>query len=224
MFFDVLCENDHDLRGAPFAERRAKLESVLADAAAPLHITPATRDRATASDWFRRFEGAGLDGVMAKPEHGIYEPNRRVMLKVKHERDCDCVVGGFRYAADSTEVGSLLLGLYNHDGLLHHVGFTANIPRNERKTLTTKLQRLAKPPGFTGQAPGGPSRWSTKRSSEWTPLDPQLVVEVSFDHTTGRRFRHGTSFLRWRPDKAPTQCTMKQVQRETVAGMMKLVA
>jgi ATP-dependent DNA ligase len=141
------------------------------------------------------------------------------MQKIKKLRTADCVVGGFRYLEKEPLVGSLLLGLYNHAGELDHVGFSSSITAESRPALTRKLEKLVKPPGFTGKAPGGPSRWSTKRSSEWQPLRPRLVAEVQFDHFTGGRFRHGTKFLRWRPDKAPAQCTVKQVARENRSAL-----
>jgi ATP-dependent DNA ligase len=148
----------------------------------------------------------------------IYRPGERAMVKVKKLRTADCVVGGFRYGTGSREVGSLLLGLYNEAGKLDHVGFTSTIVDTERRTLTRRLEALRGPPGFTGKAPGGPSRWSTERSGEWEPLRPELVVEVQFDHVTGDRFRHGTKLIRWRPDKAPTQCTFAQLHAQ-IAGI-----
>ena len=164
--------------------------------------------------WFRSV-GGGLDGVIAKHANLSYQSgNRDGMQKVKSIRTADCVVGGFRYASKGRLVGSLLLGLYDNGGLLHHVGFTSNIPNAEKSKLTARLKKLIKPPGFTGQAPGGPSRWSTERSSQWKPLANVLVVEVKYDHFSGGRFRHGTSFLRWRPDKAPSRCTISQVEQE----------
>ena len=154
-----------------------------------------------------------LDGVIAKRLDGVYEPGERLMLKMKKQRTADCVVGGFRYQRNSPLVGSLLLGLYNDEGKLDHVGFTSTLHSLDLKELTEKLERLIMPPGFDGNAPGGPSRWSTERSAEWQPLRPELVVEVRYDHVTGNRFRHGTRFLRWRPDKAPGQCTFEQIAR-----------
>jgi ATP-dependent DNA ligase len=149
---------------------------------------------------------------------------RTGMRKMKSMRTADCVVGGFRYASKGKVVGSLLLGLYDEGGLLHHVGFTSNVPTADKPAVTKKLEKLVKAPGFTGQAPGGPSRWSTKRSSEWEPLDTKLVVEVQYDHFSGGRFRHGTSFLRWRPDKAPSTCTIAQVEQEGRSAMKLLAA
>jgi ATP-dependent DNA ligase len=175
-----------------------------------LSLTPGTEDRAQACAWLSA-AGSGLDGVVAKRLEAAYAPGERAMLKIKRMRTADCVVGGFRYARAGREVGSLLLGLYDEQGKLDHVGFTANVPAEERPALTRRLEALSGGSGFTGDAPGGPSRWSNERSGEWTPLHPELVVEVRYDHATGRRFRHGASFLRWRPDKAPRQCTFEQL-------------
>jgi ATP-dependent DNA ligase len=172
--------------------------------------------------WFRSV-GGGLDGVIAKRLDLAYQSGDRTgMQKVKQMRTADCVVGGFRYASKGKVVGSLLLGLYDEGGLLHHVGFTSSIKGAEKIALTARLEKLIEAPGFTGQAPGGPSRWSTKRTSEWEPLAPKLVVEVQYDHFTGGRFRHGTGFLRWRPDKDPGQCTIAQVEQEGRAAMKLL--
>jgi ATP-dependent DNA ligase len=168
----------------------------------------------TVKRWFRSV-GGGLDGVVAKRLDVPYQTGTRDgMQKMKSMRTAECVVGGFRYASKGKVVGSLLLGLYDEGGLLHHVGFTSNIPNDEKPAITKKLETLRKPPGFTGQAPGGPSRWSTERTGEWEPLAPKLVVEVQYDHFSGGRFRHGTSFLRWRPDKPPRKCTIAQVEQE----------
>jgi ATP-dependent DNA ligase len=164
--------------------------------------------------------GTALDGVIAKRRDLSYQSGERTgMQKIKRQRTADCVVGGFRYLEKEPVVGSLLLGLYNDSGELDHVGFTSAIQAGERPVLTKKLKKLIKPPGFTGKAPGGPSRWSTKRSTEWQPLDPKLVVEVQFDHFTGGRFRHGTKLLRWRPEKSPKGCTMRQVERENRSAL-----
>jgi ATP-dependent DNA ligase len=203
------------LLNAPLAERRAALEEFFASlqGATTLRLTPYTRTYREAKRWLDRAGGA-LDGVVAKRLDGPYLPGERAMLKVKHMRTADCVVGGFRYEHDSDQVGSLLLELYNSEGKLDHVGFTSSIADADRKALTKKLEKLVAPPGFTGATPGAPSRWSTERSSEWTPLRPELVAEVRYDHVTGNRFRHGTKFLRWRPDKAPAQCTFEQIERE----------
>jgi ATP-dependent DNA ligase len=185
-----------------------------------LRLTPATAKLADAKRWLSRV-GATLDGVVAKRRDLPYRSgDRSGMQKIKNYRSADCVVGGFRYATGKRSVGSLLLGLYNAQGLLDHVGFTAAIGDNERTALTRKLERLRGGPGFTGDAPGGPSRWSTERSAQWEPLKSKLVVEVQYDHVTGDRFRHGTRLLRWRPDKAPRQCTFEQLQREATPSRL----
>jgi ATP-dependent DNA ligase len=178
-----------------------------------VRLSPATRDYAIAKKWFGTI-GSVLDGIVAKRVDFAYRSGERTgMQKIKRYDAVDCVVGGFRYASKKRVVGSLLLGLYDEEGLLQHVGFTSGIKASEREALTGKLEPLIKEPGFTGRAPGGPSRWSTERSAEWMPLQPKLVVEVSYDHFTGGRFRHGTRLLRWRPDKNPKQCTIDQVRR-----------
>jgi ATP-dependent DNA ligase len=175
-------------------------------------LSPTTRDVKLARQWFEKVGGA-LDGIIAKRVDLPYQSGERTgMQKIKKLRSADCVVGGFRYASTGKVVGSLLLGLYDNAGLLHHVGFTSSLGHAQRKELTPKVEALVQPPGFTGQAPGGPSRWTTDRSAEWQPLSPKLVVEVRYDHFSGSRFRHGTRFLRWRPDKAPRQCTLDQVK------------
>jgi ATP-dependent DNA ligase len=180
----------------------------------PLRLSPSTRDITEARRWLRS-GGGTLDGVIAKRIDVPYASgNRTAMQKIKLLRTADCIVGGFRYAEKKQVVGSLLLGLYDQDGLLNHVGFCSGIKAADREALTKKLEKLIKPPGFTGRAPGGPSRWATKRSTEWQPLQPILVAEVEFDHVSGERFRHGTRFLRWRPDKDPRQCTMDQMAQK----------
>jgi ATP-dependent DNA ligase len=231
VFFDLLSEGDRDLRGAPFRERRSSLESFLSGVRPPLHLTPATRDRATAEDWFRRFEGAGLDGVMAKPVAGVYEPNKRVMLKVKHERECDCVVAGFRWhkRGAKSAVGSLLLGLFDDDRHLQHVGVVASFTDVKRRELVEFLgpyredavenhpwKEWAEFEGSSSGAgqrrPGAKSRWSAGKDLSWEPLRPELVVEVAYDHMQGSRFRHTAQFRRWRPDKKPGDCTYAQLE------------
>ena len=178
-----------------------------------IELSPCTDDLKIAKDWLRG-AGVDLDGVIAKRADMPYQSgNRHGMVKVKRLRTADCVVGGFRYAAEGKVVGSLLLGLHDEKGLLHHVGFSSSFKASEKPALTKKLEKLIKPPGFTGNAPGGPSRWATERSAEWQPLAPKLVCEVQYDHFTGGRFRHGTKFLRWRPDKKPAQCTFEQLKR-----------
>ncbi|HYE27881.1 MAG TPA: ATP-dependent DNA ligase, partial [Allosphingosinicella sp.] len=220
MLFDCLELDGAALGDTAQSERRRALEAFHERVGrADVLLSPCTTDRDVAADWLRTAGGA-LDGVVAKRRDGPYRPGERTMLKVKQMRTADCVVGGFRYAAKGGDVGSLLLGLYNDAGELDHVGFTSAIPRDERSALTRRLEGLVEPPGFTGRAPGGPSRWSTERSGEWQPLRPELVVEVRYDHVTGRRFRHGTKFLRWRPDKAPEQCRMEQLEPEARADAL----
>ncbi|MDP5279427.1 ATP-dependent DNA ligase [Sphingomonas sp. DG1-23] len=214
MLFDCLWSPEGSLTDRPLAERRKALEAFYArHRSATLRLSPLTEDPAVAQRWLDAAGGA-LDGVIAKRRDEAYQPGERAMLKVKRLRTADCVVGGFRYATKKREVGSLLLGLYDDAVLLHHVGFTSAIAAADRPALTERLEALVETPGFTGDAPGGPSRWSTERSAEWQPLRPELVAEVRYDHVTGRRFRHGTGFLRWRPDKAPRQCTLEQLGEE----------
>ena len=211
MAFDLLELDGKALGRLPLSERRAKLEQFFHKNATPgLQLSPMTCDRKIALGWLKRSGGA-LDGVIAKRADLEYRPGERAMIKVKQQRTADCVVGGFRYAEKKREVGSLLLGLYDDGGLLNHVGFTSAIPSAERPSLTKDLEALIKPPGFTGNAPGGPSRWSTERTGQWEPLKPTLVLEVRYDQLSGGRFRHGTGFIRWRPDKDPKQCTFDQL-------------
>lgn len=176
-----------------------------------VELSPATLDPKEAEAWLKGAGHGKTDGVVAKRRDDPYLSGERAMIKVKRMRTADCVVGGFRYLADRPEVGSLLLGLYDSEGRLDHVGFTSTIANEDRGALTRRLEALGEAPGFTGNAPGGPSRWSTERSGAWEPLRPELVVEVRFDHVTGDRFRHGTKLLRWRPDKTPRQCTFDQL-------------
>lgn len=214
VLFDCLADaRGRSLVEAPLSERRAALEALFARFGKPerLRLSPGTEDPDEARAWLAQ-TGAALDGVVAKRLDGPYLSGERAMLKIKRMRTADCVVGGFRYEHDSRQVGSLLLGLYDDAGKLDHVGFTATITDAERPALTRRLEALAGGSGFTGSAPGGPSRWSNGRSAEWTPLKPELVVEVRYDHVTGERFRHGTKLLRWRPDKAPRQCTLEQLR------------
>ncbi len=216
--FDLLVDaKGTSLVDLPLEDRRAALEAFVdktLPAGIDVHLSPATTSMTTVTRWFRSV-GGGLDGVIAKQLALPYQTGtRHGMRKMKTMRTADCVVGGFRYASKGKVVGSLLLGLHDDDGLLHHVGFTSNIPTAEKPAVTERLEALIEGPGFTGQAPGGPSRWSTKRTSEWQPLATTLVVEVRYDHFSGGRFRHGTSFRRWRPDKAPRQCTLAQVEQE----------
>jgi len=228
VFFDFLSKGDRDLRGVTFEKRRKELESVLRSSESPIHLTPATRDRDVAADWFRRFEGAGLDGVVAKAVTGSYESNKRVMLKVKHERECDCVVAGFRWhkKGDGTAVGSLLLGLFDERGVLHHVGVCASFTDKKREELVKFLapyrkNALEKHPWkewataefeAMKRIPGAQSRWSQGKDLSWEPLRPELVVEVAYDHMQGSRFRHTAQFRRWRTDKKPKDCRFDQLE------------
>jgi len=221
MVFDLLDLEGAPLTQLPLSERRKRLEQFYRHNGVPgLELSPMTGDREVALGWLSRSGGA-LDGVIAKRASQDYRSGERAMIKVKQQRTADCVVGGFRYAEKKKEVGSLLLGLYGDDGLLHHVGFTSAIPARERPALTNTLEALVEPPGFTGSAPGGPSRWNTERTTQWQPLKPVLVVEVKYDQVTGRRFRHGTGFLRWRPDKDPKLCTFDQLAPELRPSELK---
>jgi ATP-dependent DNA ligase len=206
-------------------ERRPRLEKFaeryLSDSAR-VKLSPATTRLSVVRRWFAS-AGSGLDGIIAKELSSPYRSGERAgMVKVKQLRTVDCVVGGFRYATRGRLVGSLLLGLYDDAGLLHHVGFCSGLTTDQKKELTPRLVKLIKKPGFTGQAPGGPSRWSTERSAQWEPLAPKLVIEVQYDHFTGGRFRHGTRFLRWRPDKAPRQCTTEQLESDSASPLRLL--
>jgi ATP-dependent DNA ligase len=215
ILFDCLAtQRDGVLLDAPLHRRRAVLETVFKTLkpASRFRLSPSTTDGAEAQAWLDRSHG-DVDGVVAKRDDGAYVPGERAMLKIKHLRTADCVVGGFRYASDSREVGSLLLGLYNDAGKLDHVGYTSALSAEERAVLTPALQKLIEPPGFSGDSPGGPSRWSNARSAEWQPLRPALVVEVRYDHVSGGRFRHGTRLLRWRTDKSPQQCRSGQLEQ-----------
>jgi ATP-dependent DNA ligase len=214
--FDLLEDSSGAIAEQTLEERRKRLEAFATrefKRAERVELSPATRDVKVARKWFKS-AGKALDGIIAKRADVEYRSDDRTgMQKIKKQRTVDCVVGGFRYGTNTKTVGSLLLGLYDEEGLLNHVGFTSGIARTEKAALTKKLEKLIAPPGFTGKAPGGPSRWSTERSTKWEPLEPKLVVEVEYDHFTGGRFRHGTKLLRWRPDKAPRQCRMTQVSQ-----------
>jgi ATP-dependent DNA ligase len=242
VFFDLLCAGDRDLRGVPFKERRRELETLLSSAESPIHLTPATRDLNVAADWFRRFEGAGLDGVMAKPVAGAYESDKRVMLKVKHERDCDCVVAGFRWhkKGEGEAIGSLLLGLFDDAGVLQHVGVCASFTNAKRKELVEFLAPYRKNAlenhpwkswaeagagdGAGHRMPGGQSRWSQGKDLSWEPLRPELVVEIAYEHMQGARFRHMAQFRRWRTDKKPTDCTYAQLEVVPAQELMEVFA
>ena len=244
VFFDLLCVGDRDLRAEPFEKRRAELELLLASATPPVHITPATADIQVAHDWFRRFEGAGLDGVMAKKQESVYEPDKRVMLKVKHERDCDCVVAGFRWhKTGEGVVGSLLLGLFDDAGTLQHVGVCASFTLQKRKELADFLLPYRKDallnhpwasweepgaasaegePSHERRMPGGQSRWNQGKDLSWQPVRPELVVEVAYEHMQGTRFRHMAQFRRWRTDKTPADCTYAQLEVVAAQELMEI--
>ena len=230
LVFDLLANpSDKDLSAEPLRKRRPALEAFAKTQFKPVaafRLSPATSSYAKAKAWLAR-SGGGSDGVIAKRIDLPYQAgNRNGMQKIKKFRSADCVIGGFRYATNKLNgkkvVGSLLLGLYDDNGLLHHVGFTSAIKQAEKSTLTSRLEPLMAKPGFTGNAPGGPSRWSTDRSAQWCPLKPELVIEVCFDHFSGGRFRHGTSILRWRPDKAPELCTFEQLKQKAFDPMKLL--
>lgn len=244
--FDVLALGGEDLRTAPQSERRRRLEQALATARAPVHLTPITRDPALAAEWFQRFEGAGLDGVIAKPAAGAYRPGQRTMIKVKHQRTADCVVAGFRWHKNGpgTHIGSLILALFDEAGALHHVGVAASFTMPVRKALASELaplrdDALAAHPwrhwlgeggtegageGGETSLPGGQSRWSGDRDLRWEPLRLERVCEVRYDHLQGQRFRHATHFLRWRPDKAPHDCTYGQLEVVPPAELERILA
>jgi ATP-dependent DNA ligase len=224
--FDLLLDDAGELlTKEPLSVRRNRLEAFAKKCLRghkSIRLSPLTTKLADAKTWLKQV-GATLDGIIAKRRDLPYESgNRHGMQKIKNMRSADCVVGGFRYNEGKKTVGSLLLGLYDDKGLLNHVGFTSSLKSDEKKALTVKLEKLIALPGFTGDKPGGPSRWSTKRSGEWEPLKPKLVVEVCYDHFSGGRFRHGTRLMRWRPDKAPAQCTMDQLTQKK-ADLMKLL-
>ena len=224
--FDLLAEDGRSLVDTPQNKRRERLEAVLARAKPPVYLTPMTRDRKVAAEWLKRFEGAGLDGVIAKPEDLPYQPGKRAMFKIKHARTADCVVAGFRWhKSGDDKVGSLLLGLYDDSGTLHHVGVTSSFTMEKRKALAVELEplrknALAKHPwrswaeaeGSGQRMPGGQSRWSAGKDLSWEPLRIERVCEVKYDHLQRDRFRHATTFLRWRPDKPPAECRYDQLE------------
>ena len=223
--FDLLSADGRAIAEKPLSDRRKLLEDFARRYLRGQHsirLSPVTKKISDAKRWLKQV-GTTLDGIIAKRRDLPYESgNRNGMRKIKNFRSADCVVGGFRYNEGKKTVGSLLLGLYDDQGKLNHVGFTSSLKHEDKKALTAKLEKLVTPPGFTGARPGGPSRWTTRRSTEWKPLKPKLVVEVCYDHFSGERFRHGTRLLRWRPDKAPRQCTLDQIQRKK-ADLMKLL-
>jgi ATP-dependent DNA ligase len=241
--WDLLALGDQDLRATAQGERRALLETAMAGVSAPVHLTPATTDRALAQDWFHRFEGAGLDGVVAKRLADPYQPGKRAMLKIKHQRTADCVVAGFRWHKNGpgTHIGSLLLGLFDDTGRLHHVGVTSSFTWDKRAALVAELEPLRKnaleghPWGdwaewsqagatdASGQRlPGATSRWNRGKDLSWEPLRAERVVEVAYDHLQGDRFRHGTTFKRWRPDKPPADCRYDQLEETPAYEIAKI--
>ncbi|HXU87103.1 MAG TPA: ATP-dependent DNA ligase [Verrucomicrobiae bacterium] len=241
--WDLLALGDEDLRDVPQAERRARLEAAFKDVEPPIHLTPATLDRALAADWFDRFEGAGLDGVVAKKLDSAYQPGKRAMLKIKHQRTADCVVAGFRWHKNGpgTHVGSLLLGLYDDDGKLHHVGVTSSFTWDKREALVGVLEPLREDASdghpwhewaewasmgaadASGQRlPGATSRWNRGKDLSWEPLRAERVVEVAYDHLQGDRFRHGTTFVRWRDDKSPADCRYDQLEETPAYEIAKI--
>jgi ATP-dependent DNA ligase len=227
LVFDLLVdEHGKSLLAAPLRDRRAKLERFAQkylEAEGRVRLSPASSDIATARRWFRS-AGASLDGVIAKRIEAEYlSGSRDGMQKIKHRRTVDCVVGGFRYASGKRALGSLLLGLYDDEGQLQHVGYTSAFSNSERKNLLERFSALIAPPGFTGRSPGGPSRWSTRRSAQWQPVRPKIVIEVQYDQFTGERFRHGTRFVRFRPDKSPKLCTFDQLAAKRGAGLNLLL-
>ena len=227
LLFDLLVDaNGKSLIKLPLSERRERLERLVKSLGRQkrMQLSPATRSYEKAEKWMTELAATGFDGVVAKRLAEAYISGERAMRKIKRIRTADCVVGGFRYASKGGEVGSLLLGLYDESGLLNHVGFSSSFIAPERKKLKAILKPYMNGEGFTGHAPGGPSRWSTERSGEWERLEPKLVCEVRYDHFSGGRFRHGTKFLRWRPEKAPRSCTYEQVQSRGRGGLSELLS
>jgi ATP-dependent DNA ligase len=234
--FDVLATSDDDLRSTPLAERREILEGLLAGAGASVHLTPATTDPSTAGRWFTEFEGAGLDGLIAKPRAGTYQEDKRVLVKVKHSRVADCVVAGFRWHKSGGVVGSLLLGLYDASGRLHHVGVTASFTMARRAELVDELEPylvedLDGHPWeewgraeAEGRQPGMGNRWNAKKDMSWVPVRPELVCEVAYDHMQGDRFRHATTFQRWRPDRDPRSCDYDQLEEPAPTGLASVLS
>lgn len=226
--FDLLAFGDEDLREEPFAARRERLEQLLAETPSPLHLTPATRDAEVAQDWFHRFEGAGFDGIIAKPADGRYQPGVRAMAKIKHLRTADCMVGGFRWYKneEGRAIGSLLLGLYDGEGVLHFVGHTSSFKAGERRELVEVVAPYRTEDEDVsfgqGRTPGGPSRWNQGKDTSWERLRPELVCEVTFDYLQGERFRHAATFKRWRPDKPPTECTFDQLEATVPMELMQV--
>jgi ATP-dependent DNA ligase len=226
--FDMLADSSDDLRARPFAERRSRLVERLSDVGPPVFLTPATADIATAGDWFEQFEGAGLDGIVAKRLDGAYQPGVRAMAKIKHLRTADCVVAGLRWYKGEHEraIGSLLLGLYDDDGVLHHVGHTSSFKADEKRRLADELRpHISDDEGEGyggGRMPGSPSRWTGAKDLSWVRLRPERVCEVTFDHLQGNRFRHAATFKRWRTDKQPSACTFEQIEETPAYDLVKI--
>jgi ATP-dependent DNA ligase len=223
--FDLLADRGEDLRRTPFSERRQRLVALAGTLDDPWHLTPQTDSREVASRWFDEFESAGCDGIIAKDPDQAYQQGKRAMIKIKHRRTVDCVVGGFREHKDGDKIGSLLLGLYDGKGELHFIGHCSGFPDHDRVEIYRRFMELVSEESFGDQArtPGGISRWSADKDLSWTPIEPGVVVEVSYDQLEGDRFRHATRFHRWRPDKDPEQCTMAQLERPEGPGFREVV-
>jgi ATP-dependent DNA ligase len=224
--FDLLADRGEDLRGAPFSERRERLDALAGSLGDPWHLTPQTGSEEVARDWFDDFESAGCDGIIAKVPDLPYQHGKRAMIKIKHRRTVDCVVGGFREHKDGGKIGSLLLGLHDDNGELHFIGHCSGFADHNRVEIFERFQKLIADDSFGEDArvPGGLSRWSSDKDLSWTPVQPGVVVEVSYDQLEGDRFRHATRFHRWRPDKEPRQCTMEQLERPEGPGFREVVA
>jgi len=227
--FDLLAEGGEDLRSLPYAERRARLEALFETLEHPWHLTPITADFDEAERWFTEFEGAGCDGIIVKKDDEAYIEDKRLWIKWKHRRDCDCVVGGYRVHKDGDKIGSILLGLYNDDGELHFIGHCSGFSDHDRVELLKQFEQIKTEVSFGSEedmvrAPGGQSRWSTGKELDWTPVEPGVVVEISYDQLEGNRFRHATRFHRWRPDKPAEECTMDQLERPEGVGFSEVVS
>jgi len=224
--FDILADRGEDLRNSPFVERRKRLEALASGLEFPWHLTPQTDSEETARRWFDEFESAGCDGIIAKVPDLAYQHGKRAMIKIKHRRTVDCVVGGFRDHKDGGKIGSLLLGVYDEQGQLHFIGHCSGFPDGQRVEIYTRFLELVADDSFNeeARAPGAQSRWSSEKDASWTPVDPSVVVEVSYDQLEGHRFRHATRFHRWRSDKDPRSCTMDQLERPEGPGFEEVVA
>lgn len=225
--FDLLAYEGEDLRSVPYSERRVRLEELFGTLGFPSHLTPVTGDLEVARRWFNEFEAAGCDGIICKSVDGVYVEDKRLWIKWKHRRDCDCVVGGYRVHKDGDKIGSILLGLYNDEGELHFIGHCSGFSDHDRVELLRQFEQIRSDASFGGEVdvrvPGGESRWSSGKDLSWIPIAPGVVVEVSYDQLEGNRFRHATRFERWRPDKLAAECTMDQLERPTGAGFSDVV-